>query len=177
MHTLRTLLVSTLAGSALAATLLPISALAADASTRCSPQLLSSRTDFPLKSQAQGEHGVVRLAFALNSDGRATHVDIAQSSGHKTLDLAAADSIRNGWQFDVAHCTAADLTTIRTVDVTFRHAPRRTLAGSVNAKAVAEARALASNAQCHQTLDESGTTIFACVKNDGSNLANALARK
>jgi len=178
MHTLRTLIaVSTLAGSAIAATLLPISAMAADTPSRCSPQLLSSRTDFPLGSQAQGQHGLVRLSFTLNTDGHAAHVDIAQSSGHKTLDRAAAESVRNGWQFDVSHCTVADLSTTRTVDVTFRRATRHTLAGSLNAKAVAEARSLASNAQCHQTLDESGTAIFACVKNGGSNLANALARK
>jgi len=177
MHTLKSIIAaSTVAGAAFIATVFTNSALAADAPGRCAPQLVSSKTEFPLQSQTQGQHGVVRLAFALNAAGRAEQVRVTQSSGHRTLDRAAADSLRSAWQFDVANCTAADLAAAQTVDVTFRPTARQTLSGSVDGKSIAATRTLAANAQCHQTQDEAGTAIFACVKS-GSHLENALARK
>jgi TonB family protein len=132
--------------------------------TQCNPQLLETRTHFPAKSQLQGEHGVVRLAVTLGANGQATAVQVAQSSGYKSLDRAAIESVRNHWQFDVAHCTAADLTAAQSVDVRFRRAPRHTLATSIDSKTIARTRALTANTRCHATTDELGTTVFACIK-------------
>jgi TonB family protein len=167
MYTLKILLVA----SALSLTFSP-AARAAEPISQCNPQLLDTRTHFPTKSQLQGEHGVVRLAVTLGADGHATAVQIAQSSGYKSLDQAAVKSVRNHWRFDVTHCTAADLVDTQSVDVRFRRAPRHTLASSIDPEAIARTRALAANTQCHATTDELGTAIFACIKDTQANLAS-----
>jgi TonB family protein len=172
MHTLKILI----AASTFASSLVLMSA-PAFADSRCDPQLVSTRTDFPAKSQLRGEHGVVHLLIKLAMDGRATDVQVGHSSGYRTLDHAAANSVRDHWRFDIAHCTEADLAVGKTVDVTFRRAPRQTLASTIDAKSIAQTKALAGNSQCHASYDETGTAIFACIKDAALNLASTQAAK
>ena len=173
MHTLKILVAaSTLIGSLMLAA---GAAQAADAAQAvCSPQLLNTRTDFPTKAQLQGEHGVVRVRLALDASGHATAVQVARSSGFATLDRAALNSVREYWRFSVANCSAQELAAHRTVDVTFNSAPRHTLAGTIDFKAIAQTKALAANDQCHQSRDESGDPVFACVKGTTGSYASNI---
>jgi TonB family protein len=140
MHTLKTSFIAVaLTSSSTLALMLPHSASGAEP-THCAPQPANVRTQFPVNSQLRGEHGLVRLSVALSADGRASHVAVVESSGYRSLDRAAVNSVRKTWIFDVRHCTAAGLSAARTVDVVFRRAPGPTLSHFVSAKAVAQER-------------------------------------
>jgi TonB family protein len=176
MHTLKTsFIAAALTSASSLALMLPHSASGAE-SAHCAPQPANVRTQFPVNSQLRGEHGLVRLSVALNSDGRASHVAVVESSGYRSLDRAAASSVRKTWIFDVGHCTAAQLSAERIVDVVFRRAPGPTLSHFVSAKAVAQERALATNPACHAANDEVGTAIFSCIASDASPVATAQFR-
>ena len=176
MHTLKTSFIAAALTSASALTLmLPQSTSAEEPA--CDPQPANVRTQFPVTSQLRGEHGLVRLSVALNADGRASHVAVVESSGYRSLDRAAVNSVRKTWVFDVSHCTAAGLSAARTVDVVFRRVPGPTLSHFVSAKAVAQERALAANPACHVANDEVGTAIFSCIATDTSPVATAQIRQ
>jgi TonB family protein len=173
MHTLKTsFIAATLISASALALMLPKSASGAEP-TQCAPQPASVRTQFPVNSQLRGEHGLVRLSVALNADGRASHVAVVESSGYRSLDHAAVNSVRKAWVFDVSHCAAADLSAERIVDVVFRRAPGPTLSHFVSPKAVAQERTLAANPACHVASDEVGTAIFSCIVSDASPVATA----
>jgi TonB family protein len=177
MHTLKTSFIAVaLTSSSTLALMLPHSASGAEP-THCAPQPANVRTQFPVNSQLRGEHGLVRLSVALSADGRASHVAVVESSGYRSLDRAAVNSVRKTWIFDVRHCTAAGLSAARTVDVVFRRAPGPTLSHFVSAKAVAQERALAANPACHVASDEIGTAIFSCIASDASPVATAQTRQ
>src|SRR5690349_14094490 len=137
MHTFKT---STLAAALISVStldvMLPQPASSAE-SAQCAPQPTNVSTQFPVKSQLRGEHGAVRLSVALNANGRASAVEVVESSGYRSLDRAAVGSVRKTWVFDVGQCTATELSTARIVDVVFRRASGPTLAHFVSAKAVA----------------------------------------
>jgi TonB family protein len=142
----------------------------------CSPQFLSTHTEFPAAARDFGAHGVVFIDIRLGTDGRPSHAQVKQSSGHRLLDQAALDSVRKHWRFDVAQCSASQLTEQRTVEVHFRRPVRNTVSGTVNRKAPAEAQELLARNRCDVVRDAADTTIYSCVKNSPANLESASAR-
>jgi TonB family protein len=70
----------------------------------CGMRIVQSDTDFPERSQLRGHDGTVLINVTLDANGRATNAEVEHSSGHLLLDLAAARSVLNKWQFDVSHC-------------------------------------------------------------------------
>lgn len=70
----------------------------------CGMRVVKSDTDFPERSQLRGHEGTVLINVTLGADGRVTNAEVERSSGHLALDLAAARSVLNKWQFDVSHC-------------------------------------------------------------------------
>ena len=143
----------------------------------CNPVQQTARTDFPPLSQQRGEHGTVKLNVKIDRDGRAANVLLLQSSGHKTLDRAAVESVRKFWRFDVAQCTAADLADYRSVDIQFQQAPRYTLAGSVNTRIATLEKQLQSSNRCDVARDEAGNAVFACVQNTAEDTALIAQRQ
>jgi TonB family protein len=142
----------------------------------CNLELVNTQTDFPIQSQADGEHGLVRVQLKVDATGRATDVAVARSSGFHRLDQAAVSSVRKYWRFNVAHCASGDLALNHTVDVTFRNTSQHTVAGTLDHKSLAQAKLLTANDQCHQTVDEAGNPIFACIKGAGDEFASTVGK-
>lgn len=76
-------------------------------SAACGMRVVQSDTDFPERSQLRGHKGTVFLNVTLDANGSATDAEVARSSGHLPLDLAAKRSVLENWQFDVSHCDHA----------------------------------------------------------------------
>jgi TonB family protein len=70
----------------------------------CGMRVVQSKTDFPIRSQMRGLKGTVVLNVTLDEKGHVTGAEVDRSSGHLSLDLAAARSVRDQWQFDVTDC-------------------------------------------------------------------------
>lgn len=155
---------------AAAAILLAASALSnasvaqAHDSNECRPVVTSARTDFPAAAQRVGAHGAVVVNIRIDSDGRASEVTVAESSGHDTLDGAAVASVREHWLFDVTGCTAADLQREQTASVEFIRAKPTTLYATRDARAIAQARQLRNNQQCHTAEVDANETVFSCLQ-------------
>jgi TonB family protein len=143
--------------------------------TACSPRFVSTHTDFPAAARNFGAHGVVHVDIRLGADGRPAEAQVRKSSGHRALDQAAIDSVRNRWRFDVAQCSELDLAVQRTVEVHFRRPVRNTVSGTVNRKAPAETQELLARNRCDIARDARDTTIYSCVKNSGRELAGKEA--
>jgi TonB family protein len=144
----------------------------------CQPTLQSTRTDFPAKAQQLGEHGTVQARVRIGLNGQAEDAGVAVSSGFATLDRAAIDSIRKYWRFDIAQCTALDLTREHVVKVRFEASKAATLSGTVDARAIAKTNELRANRSCDATESDSNTTVFSCInvqllKNSAANLSAA----
>ncbi len=156
----------------------PLLAQADTASTSsCKPIQQVVRTDFPQQSQEKGEHGAVGLNVRIGLDGRAADVRVAQSSGYRTLDQAAATSVRNNWRFDISHCTAAELTGYRSVEVQFKRAPLYTLSRSINTRRAASEEKLRADNRCDSVRDATGNAVFACIKADAKDDVAKLAQR
>jgi TonB family protein len=132
-------------------------------------QLKSIRTDFPQASQSRGESGDVILKVTIGQDGRAAKTQVAQSSGYRALDKAAADSVVQHWRFDVARCAASQLPTDSFVTVQFQRAPRYTVYGSLNTHRVPASNSAQTQAQtlaqgrCDTARNDAGDQIVACL--------------
>jgi TonB family protein len=74
----------------------------------CGMRVVHSDTDFPERSQLRGHEGTVLINVTLDANGRATNAEVGRSSGHLLLDLAAARSVRDKWQFDIATRNTSD---------------------------------------------------------------------
>lgn len=53
---------------------------------------------YPNGFETSDEQGVVTLSVGVSRDGYITHVGVAQSSGHRDLDVAATESAMN-WRY------------------------------------------------------------------------------
>ena len=91
------------------------------AGENCGLRTLQSPTAFPIRSQLRGQSGTVLIEVSVDEKGRATGIQLLQSSGHRLLDRAASTSIRNNWHFDVSGCERKDLPATRTVAVEYRN--------------------------------------------------------
>ena len=74
-------------------------------SASCGMRVVKSDTDFPERSQLRGQKGTVLIDVILDANGHATSAEVARSSGHLLLDLAAKRSVLEKWRFDVSHCS------------------------------------------------------------------------
>lgn len=54
--------------------------------------------DYPIQARRLGEQGVVVLRVLITPDGRASEIQLAQTSGSTRLDRAAIDAVRE-WRF------------------------------------------------------------------------------
>lgn len=81
----------------------------------------ASRTDpiYPPASRRAGEHGTVRLKVLVDTRGRPSTIEIAQSSGFERLDAAAKEAVRK-WRFVAATDGTNPITAWTQVAVTFR---------------------------------------------------------
>jgi len=133
-------------------------------SDTCRPVVKSARTDFPTSAQRAGAHGAVVVSIQIDSNGRASDVTVIESSGHGDLDRAAVESVRKHWAFDIAHCTAADLQREQTARVEFIRAKPTTLYATRDTQAIAKARQLRTNQQCHTAEVDANQTVFSCFQ-------------
>jgi TonB family protein len=147
----------------------------------CHAQLVAIRTNFARDLQARGEHGDVTLKVLIGKDGRAVNVETAQSSGYRSLDRAAAESVSQNWRFDVSHCAANELPVDAIAKVKFERAPQYTVSGTVNRHRASLAADSQTANRCDLTQDNSGDTILACVadpsllaRNKQQSLANRI---
>ena len=147
-----------------ASAMLNVPAVQAHDSGTCRPVVKSARTDFPTAAQRAGAHGAVVVGIQIDSNGRASAVTVVDSSGHDDLDRAAVDSVRNHWVFDVLNCTAADLQREQTARVEFIRAKPTTLYATRDAQAIAKARQLRTNQQCHTAEVGANETVFSCFQ-------------
>ena len=87
----------------------------------CDPTVIQSPTKFPLQSQLRGQKGVVFLEVTVDEAGRVSGTQLLRSSGHKRLDLAASNSVRDNWKFDVTSCERKDLPANDLIEVEYRN--------------------------------------------------------
>jgi protein TonB len=82
---------------------------------------VTSRVDpiYPAASRRANEEGTVTFRVLVNAGGRATDIQVSQSSGFPKLDQAAADAIRK-WKFAAANNGSGAVDAYTTVRVTFR---------------------------------------------------------
>jgi TonB family protein len=162
MFTSKVVSLKTLAG-AIALLCVPLMTQAADQAVNgCKPGLVQTRTEFPQRSQEQGEHGDVKLLVRLGADGRASAVAVQQSSGFAALDKAAVDSVSNHWRFSVGQCSPEQLQLAYDVAVRFERPVRYTLSNSIDWKAVALTKKLTNDSQCHVSSADVDTKVFTC---------------
>ena len=93
----------------------------AAAQAECDPQVLTSPTHFPTRSQVRGQEGTVFLEVRVDGSGRVSETQLLRSSGHGLLDRAAAASVRHGWVFDVSACERKDLPASDLITVEYRY--------------------------------------------------------
>lgn len=110
----------TLALPILAAACLLQPAVSSADSSSCIPRLVEKQTQFPIRSQLRGHEGTVHINVVVDENGRALKADLAQSSGHRLLDRAAAESVMTNWLFDVSSCERKDLASAYTYAVDYR---------------------------------------------------------
>jgi TonB family protein len=113
---MNTALVTTLSLLAALATL-PTNARA-DA---CHPRIIQDDTTFPMRSELRGQKGTVFLEVQVDDQGRASSVNVVDSSGHRLLDRAAEQSALDRWQFDISGCERKDLPVTHRIAVEYRN--------------------------------------------------------
>jgi periplasmic protein TonB len=81
----------------------------------------ASRVDptYPPASRRAGEQGTVRVKVLVDQKGRASQVQVAQSSGFPRLDQAAVDAVRK-WRFQAATDGSNAIMAWTQVAVTFK---------------------------------------------------------
>ena len=111
--------------SLIATTLSVLTTLAAlptpSSADACHPRVVEDDTAFPMRSQMRGQKGTVFLDVLVDERGRASIVDIVDSSGHRLLDRAAEQSVLDRWQFDVSECARNDLPVTHRIAVEYRN--------------------------------------------------------
>jgi protein TonB len=74
---------------------------------------------YPTAARRRGIEGRVLLEVAVDADGRAVAVRVAESSGHRLLDEAALRAVRD-WRFTPARQDGRAVAAKVRVPVTFR---------------------------------------------------------
>jgi protein TonB len=74
---------------------------------------------YPPASRRAGEQGTVRLKVLVDTSGRASNVEVTQSSGFARLDQAAKDAVRK-WRFEAATDGTQKIQAYTQVAVTFK---------------------------------------------------------
>ncbi len=74
---------------------------------------------YPQIALSRGETGRVMLRVNVSSDGRPLEVDVAETSGYPSLDVAAQAAVRR-WQFIPATQAGSPVAAIAEVPVRFR---------------------------------------------------------
>jgi TonB family protein len=96
-------------------------AVISSAEGACDPRIVTTTTEFPMRSQLRGQEGIVALDLTIDASGHVAATQIAQSSGHRLLDRAARESALNDWQFDVSNCARGDLPINRHIAIEYRN--------------------------------------------------------
>jgi protein TonB len=74
---------------------------------------------YPASARRRRQEGLVLLRVEVTAEGRASRVDLAQSSGSSALDQAALDAVRS-WEFEPARRGARAIASEIEVPVRFR---------------------------------------------------------
>lgn len=74
---------------------------------------------YPSLARRRGYEGRVLIQIALRADGRAAHVEVKESSGHRVLDEAALAAVKD-WRFLPAHRGGRPVTATVEVPISFR---------------------------------------------------------
>jgi TonB family protein len=145
---------------------------------QCEARIVSAQTEFPVEAQNRGEGGVVRVQVVLDKDGRVTSSEIARSSGSKTLDRAAKQSVSTDWRFDVSHCIASAVPVTQQVDVVYRKVPK-SFSASINHRGISFAKRAAANDQCTVVPVDRNSTVISCIERatPGGIAASGLATR
>ncbi|MDZ4737393.1 MAG: TonB family protein [Rhodospirillaceae bacterium] len=75
--------------------------------------------EYPWASRRAGEEGRILLRVEVSADGTVDSINVAESSGHRRLDEAALEAVRQ-WRFEPARVGEQAVATSVTVPVTFR---------------------------------------------------------
>lgn len=89
--------------------------------TTAQPQPISSPApQYPAQALRRGEQGTVMISARIGPDGVPVSVDVARSSGSRTLDRAAVDAVRR-WRFRPALADGQPTTGQVQVPISFRN--------------------------------------------------------
>lgn len=113
--TTRLLATASLLASSMALVSLPAAA------EGCEPRAVQNETRFPQRAQLRGHRGTVYVRVNIDENGRPAATSLHRSSGHRLLDRAAEQSVRENWVFDVSTCTRQELKEGRLVAVEYRN--------------------------------------------------------
>ncbi|MEX1109259.1 MAG: energy transducer TonB, partial [Dongiaceae bacterium] len=81
--------------------------------------LSNPEPDYPWASRRAGEEGRVVLRVEVSAAGTVDAIDVAESSGHRRLDEAALEAVRQ-WRFEPARVGEQPIATSVSVPITFR---------------------------------------------------------
>ena len=103
--------------------LLAVSSLnySAHASAACHPKIIQQDAHFPGRAVDRGQEGTVYMNVIVGESGRASDVEVVDSSGYRLLDQAAKQTALNQWEFDVSNCERKDLPVKHRIAVEYRN--------------------------------------------------------
>lgn len=111
------------AAAALVCTLSAVSLLScsANANADCHPEIIQQEIQFPDRAIDRGQQGTVYMDVVVSEFGRASDVEVVDSSGYRLLDQAARQTALTQWEFDVSNCERKDLPVKRRIAVEYRN--------------------------------------------------------
>jgi len=80
--------------------------------------IYSQEPVYPERARLNGWEGTVRLRFIVNTQGTVDEVTVVESSGHREIDQAAIDCIKQ-WRFSPALKTGVPIAAVVTLPVSF----------------------------------------------------------
>lgn len=96
-----------------------ITAQSPDPASITPPRVKMSPPVYPLEARINAEEGTVRLQVTISATGKPENIVILQSSGSKSLDAAALDSIRQ-WEFFPARLHGKPIACAVTLPIIFK---------------------------------------------------------
>lgn len=93
----------------------------ANATADCHPEIMQQEAHFPDRAIDRGQQGTVYMDVVVGESGRASAVEVVDSSGYRLLDQAARHTALTQWEFDVSNCERKDLPVKRRIAVEYRN--------------------------------------------------------
>ena len=93
----------------------------ANANADCHPEIIQRAAQFPDRAIDRGQEGTVYMDVVVGESGRASAVEVVESSGYRLLDQAAKQTALTQWEFDVSTCERKDLPVKHRIAVEYRN--------------------------------------------------------